>query len=531
VDRRVSWKKSILRKSFCVLVEHVNLKLIEAIFAGAVLGAAWLVPSTPAAAILGWLAAYCVCRFGQQPFYCYVVGCVAYCLAFAWLTFTIHYFGGFSSIPTFFIFMLFVFGSAAQFPLFAYCARALPKELKRSALHLPLAWLAGEMIMFRIFPWSPGHSQLAFTPLAVGASLGGVPLITFLMMWLCGALAELRSIALIPAISSLLLVLSYGSYYLEDLKILVEQAPSLNVAVVQANVSIEERSDQRFFGNNREHYLKLSSQYASNADLIVWPEGVIQDWIPLETHHVTEDDRLPRLDPPTAWIVGTMMYDKEHHFYNSSLAITPDGTVLPPYHKQVLMPFGEYIPFASLLGHIGGIGERIGGLTPGSAISVLEIPYLIGPRELASSSYSTVKITPLICYEDILPYLTSSAVKQGAQILVNLTNDAWFGRSAAAAQHHQIAAFRAIESGRTLVRSTNSGLTSIVLPDGTAIGSLTPFSSAVAQEKVPILNFVTPLQALGLGVWLSWIALTVVAIFLIKQLFDYLISPRRSNHS
>lgn len=494
-------RKSVYKVSE-VKLSHYSPKVMwgYTIVAGSVLAAAWLLPLTFTGAILAWVATVLFCQIAHRTFYCYAAGCLAYSLAFSWLTFTIHYFGGFTSIPTVLIFLAFVFGSAIQFIVFSSAVRLTPTALKATGLHFPLAWLAGEAIWIRIFPWSFAHSLLPVTPLASGAALGGVPFLTFLMLWSSGALVVKNRRSFVSAIISIGVVTAFGHFYQAALSKVIEQSEHITVSAVQANVSIEERSDQRFFANNRKQYVALSQNLWSS-DLVVWPEGVIQDWIPIEVTDVAQDRRLPRLSPSPAWMVGTMMYDQARHFYNSALVIEPDGTILPPYHKQVLMPFGEYIPFTRYIGWIGGIAERIGELTAGKDIEVLhtELPLRDGTVPI------TANLTPLICYEDIIPALSSSAVQRGAQLLVNLTNDAWFGKSAAAAQHHQIAAFRAIENGRVLVRSTNTGLTSIINPDGSMLGSLPQFSEEVLTAKVPLLSFMSPLNRLRLLDWSWWV--------------------------
>ena len=493
-------------------VTHHSAKITwgYTLVAGLTLATAWLLPLTVMGAVFGWFATLLFCKIAHRTFYCYAAGCLAYALAFGWLTFTIHFFGGFTPLPTILIFLAFVFGSTIQFVIFSSCVRLAPPALRSTGLHFPLAWLAGEALWIRIFPWSFAHSLLPITPLALGAALGGVPLLTFLMLWSSGAAVAKHSRSFILAVLSIIAVTVFGISYEQILRKIVEQSTHITVSAVQANVSIEERSDQRFFANNRQRYVTLSEELGLS-DLVVWPEGVIQDWIHTEITNTRLDKRLPQIYPSPAWMVGTMMYDTDRHFYNSALVIEPSGDILPPYHKQVLMPFGEYIPFARYIGWIGGIAERIGGLTPGTGIQVQ--PTKLPQR--GEVEQITANLTPLICYEDIIPSLSSEATQRGAQLLINLTNDAWFGRSAAAAQHHQIAAFRAIENGRVLVRSTNTGLTSFISPDGTMLGSLPQFSEQVLTAEVPLLSFTSPINSLRLINWAWWVGCFYVGFLLI----------------
>jgi apolipoprotein N-acyltransferase len=492
---------------------------INVFLAGLSLAGAWLLPTTIIGAVLATMAAIFFCRLGTKTFYCYAAGCLAYSIAFAWLTFTIHYFGGFTTLPTFIIYLLFVFGSAFQFVIFSWCLKHAPRNIRNYTLSYPLAWLASEACWIRIFPWSFGHSLLPITPLALGASLGGVALLTFVMVWLGGCIVSKHYVGILSCTVAILALVSFGMFYKQELDVLTSKVPQLSLSLVQANVSIEERSAQRFFANNRIEYVKLS-QHLSDSDLIVWPEGVIQEWIHTGTKTVYKDSRLPRFsnnlspnDP--AWVVGTMMYDDDRNFFNSALVIEPLGTLPPPYHKQILMPFGEYIPFARYIGWIGGISERIGELTPGKAVQVFNVQL----NTKFDNKPHHVRFAPLICYEDIIAKLSSDATQRGASLLINLTNDAWFGRGVAATQHHQIAAFRAIENGRILARATNSGLTAIIDATGQTVASLPQFTANSLTESIPLLEHSTVVNKLSLINWAYYLGCIYFFGILLMRLY------------
>ena len=131
-----------------------------------------------------------------------------------------------------------------------------------------------------------------------------------------------------------------------------------------------------------------------------------------------------------------------------------------------------------------------------------------------------MKLSPLICYEDIVPSLARQATAQGAEILINQTNDAWFGDTAAPYQHHIIAAFRAIENRRYLLRSTNSGLTAVVDPLGRTLASLLPYTESVLPMEVSLLTYRSTYTYLPIyALWLLVAALTslYVAVTSIKN--------------
>lgn len=168
--------------------------------------------------------------------------------------------------------------------------------------------------------------------------------------------------------------------------------------------------------------------------------------------------------------------------FNSALAVYQNGTVPLPYHKRILMPFGEYMPFSETFPWIQDLNPLAAGFTPGSEQTVFSFPMQHNSIE------KIVRVAPLICYEDVLPSLSREAVQMKAHLLVNLTNDAWFGKSHASRQHHQIAAFRAVENSRFLLRGTNTGLTSIVDPLGQTTAQLPVYSEGNIIADVLLLE-------------------------------------------
>ena len=170
---------------------------------------------------------------------------------------------------------------------------------------------------------------------------------------------------------------------------------------------------------------------------------------------------------------------------------------------MILMPFGEYTPLSSLLPWLQDINSTAGQFTPGSNPSVLSFTL---------SNGSQIKLSPLICYEDILPSIARDATVLGAQLLINQTNDAWFGDSVAPYQHHMIAAFRAIENRRFLLRSTNTGVTAVVDPLGRTLASLLPFTEGVLPMEIQLLSYRTIFTTYP--IYLVWWGLAVLFVLL-----------------
>jgi apolipoprotein N-acyltransferase len=201
--------------------------------------------------------------------------------------------------------------------------------------------------------------------------------------------------------------------------------------------------------------------------------------LPTETQHLA----LPTIQQGQSahWLIGALTYTrdetKQRQIFNSALLVAPDKRIIARYDKQVLLAFGEYIPLQRYLPFLRHISPTIGNLTPGTG-NLVTLP-------------SGVSIGNLICYEDILPGLARRAIRQGAQLLVNLTNDAWFGQTPAPYQHRSLAAFRAVEHRVYLVRVTNTGLTSIIDPLGHEQGALPMYQRQTLVRNVQPLRLGT----------------------------------------
>jgi apolipoprotein N-acyltransferase len=179
--------------------------------------------------------------------------------------------------------------------------------------------------------------------------------------------------------------------------------------------------------------------------------------------------------------------------FNSAFLVNSQGRVLGHYHKQVLLAFGEYIPFLRFLGGVPGMPPVGQGFSAGNEPLILELP-------------GSVRIGTLICYEDLMPFLARAFVRQKkANLLINLTNDAWFGKTVAPWQHARLAQWRAIENRRTLVRATNTGLTTIINAKGELLENLPLFSTGVLKAKAEILEAET--SYVRFGDWFAWLAL------------------------
>ncbi|MCB0311467.1 MAG: apolipoprotein N-acyltransferase, partial [Bdellovibrionales bacterium] len=438
---------------------------LYSILSAACMAVAWWYPGSVQAVYLGWLWAITLVIFFTSKSHLYraafIGGALQTFLDFYWIKSTVADFGGFSWLSSSAIFALFIIGSSLQYVLAVFIFKQLPRWVHSRAIAVAIAWVSAEMLAVRIFPWHSGHTQIAFTSFAQAAALAGAPFLSFMLVWICDSSLALvdrsrrNALLFLPwVVFTLLLYYGIKSTHFFD----TSEGPTLDVALVQANISITEKHNERLVLANTERYLQLTHEITTPNTLVVWPEAVIQNFIPAGVGHILNDPTLALFEEfELPLLVGGLTFESQSRFFNSAIAIQPNGNVLLPYHKQILMPFGEYTPFGDALPFLRVI-HPINDFSAGEEVKVFTY------RDLAGKKLA--RVAPLICYEDIVPQLSRHSVLKGAQLLVNITNDAWFGDSMAPYQHHLIAAFRAIENRRFLLRSTNTGLTAIVDPLG-----------------------------------------------------------------
>jgi len=414
-------------------------------------------------------------------------GVIGHTVAFYWVYRTVSVFGGFGVLASALIFAIFVLWGSLLLLVFAVIHHNLGPVVDGFALRSPIAVVVAELISIRLFPWHFGHSQIAFTPFVQLAGIGGAMLISFVLFWSAEVLVrmivfrERRRAFLLPAFV-FAVSLGYGALMMRTFA--SPPGQKQQVLIVQGNSSLTASRDLESAQRNLARLDKLTREAAHENDLIVWPEGAIPAYIPADLGSVRDEPMLPWLGNGSAFLVGGYSYRGSEERYNTAFAIYRDGSVPFPYFKQILIPFGEYMPGSDVFPWLNGMNQRSGTFTAGTEVRVFGYPM----RWRDGKEY-TLKVSPLICYEDTVPGLARKATRQGAELLVNLTYDTWFGRSAAPFQHHLIAAFRAIENRRYLIRATNTGYSAVVDPLGRTIARIPPFTEGTVAVKVSLLDY------------------------------------------
>jgi apolipoprotein N-acyltransferase len=248
-----------------------------------------------------------------------------------------------------------------------------------------------------------------------------------------------------------------------------------------------------------EVYASLTRKAAEQRPaLVVWPESVL----------VADPEDDPRVAARMSVIVrgsrvwllaGGISTDDRGRPVNSAYLYAPSGNVVARYDKVQLVPFGEYVPMRERLPFLKRYHVREQDFVAGVAHTVLQA--------------GTIPVGPSICFESTFPTISWELVSKGAQVLVTITNDSWFGRTAAAAQHHQIAVLRAVESERWVLRAASTGISSIISPEGKIVEQAGLYHPAALTANVPLLTN-RPL-GVRLGPAVGWGMMTLALAFVI----------------
>jgi apolipoprotein N-acyltransferase len=237
---------------------------------------------------------------------------------------------------------------------------------------------------------------------------------------------------------------------------------------------------------------------------VIWPESSTPFFLEENPMLAAEIRRLA-MQSQTPFVVGSDQIERaqENRFYNSAFLIGGDGQTRAVYRKMHLVPFGEYVPLRQLLPFVGPLIEAVSDFSPGLEPVLLPI----GDRRLSVA----------ICYEVVYPWLIRSFVLGGSDLLVTITNDAWYGTTSAAYQHWEQASLRAVEQGRYLVRAANTGISGIVDPYGRVVASTPLFSTEVVTGDVRWSTRRTLYATMGDAI--AWISLVVMAGILLLHAY------------
>jgi len=375
------------------------------------------------------------------------------------------------------------------------------------------AFAVSELCYPLLFPWyyaATVHAQPALTQLA---ELGGPILVGVALMVVNLGIAEpiLARIEkrspdrrmMVLGAATLAFTALYGYVRLRMIDARAMASEPVKVGTVQGNMALMQKREDPAEGLRR--HVKLTNELRQKgAELVVWSESSVTFVVRENMAESFMRDRFAaRLGVPT--IFGAVLYridpDRERWF-NTALASDAKGRVTSRYDKEFLLAFGEYLPLGDMFPILYQWSPNSGKFSAGEKLDPLLIPTPSG----------THKVSTLICYEDILPGFTNKVVKfADPELLVNITNDAWFGDTSEPWEHLALSTFRAIEHRRYLVRSTNSGVSAVVDPVGRVIAHTGTFKVETLDAMVHWMRGTTVYEVVG---DIPWYLLTLALLYM-----------------
>ena len=448
-----------------------------------------------------WLALPLVCALTRPPREAladgWLAGAVFFLLLLRWLD---HTFQNFSAIPW----------PVTWLPiaaLAAYCGlytgllclviASLRVRLGQGwALALaPALWVAGEWIrgwLMGGFPWGLlGYSQHLALPVIQVAEIGGVYAVSLLLVAVNAGIAGLMILGwrrsapgLVAAALLLLGSLAFGWWTLShEFGTGTGRAMHVvQISVIQPSIEQSVKEDPTSRQSTMDIYEQLTRQAARPSSggkpaLILWPETAAPIFLRGEPALLARLVALSR-EVGVPLLVGSIdrLPGRDGKFLNSAFLLGDQG-ITAKYDKIRLVPFGEYVPLAWLLGFVRQWAEFISDFAPGSRETVFPLP---------GAPFGTV-----ICYEVISPGLFRGFVVGGARFMTNITNDAWFGRTSGPPQHLGVLPLRAVENRVAIARAANTGISAFVGPDGRVGPTLPLFERGTLSASLPLRSRTT----------------------------------------
>jgi apolipoprotein N-acyltransferase len=379
--------------------------------------------------------------------------------------------------------------------------------IKGNPLLAAAAWAGLEYLrthLFSGFPWAlSGDSQGRQLPVIQIASITGVYGVSFLIAGINAAIASLfvksanRRLKITSCAGMTALLIAALAFGYRRLSSPPEAHTPVRVALLQGSIDQYQKWDKTYERDIKKTYEGLAQQAAdTRPELIVWPETSVPGYLlqdPPLRNWLTGVAR----KTGTYNIVGAPTFIERNSSYNSAFSLDPQGQILGQYDKTHLVPFGEWVPLAGFLGRWIHVLNDLGGFVPGKRSAVI-------PTHIGRAGVN-------ICYEAVFPSVVRRSVRDGAEFIVNLTNDGWYMRTAAPYQHFIPNVFRAVENNRWVLRADNTGITALISPRGRIESESKIFVPAVIVGTIVPLTHLTFYTRYG-DLW-AWACLLLCIAF------------------
>ena len=384
------------------------------------------------------------------------------------------------------------------------------------ALGLALALPAVELAFPHVFPNFLGNALYRMPVLTQIVEVTGVPGLTALVVLVNGALYELagalhgrRPVARAPvavALAAVVLCVGYGLARIPAVDRMAAAARTLTVALVQTNLGAGEKSARAAEFLRRHQQMSVDAEARhERLDLVVWPESAYQGLVRRDAGNlggVTAGIRAPV-------VFGVLSTDDapdgRRRVYNSVVLTSPGGDVLGMFDKVEVLVFGESLPFVDTFPAIRRWFPHSSTFDRGTTLRHLRMP-------------DGTSLLPMICYEDILPAFVRAMWRAAgpADVLVNVTNDSWYGDTHEPRIHLALASFRSIETRRAMIRSTNTGISAIVDPVGRIVARTGQWTRETLVARVPVIRDGPSPPYMRIGDAYGWLSGLATAALLVR---------------
>ena len=418
----------------------------------------------------------------------YLFGFFCFSIGLYWLYISIHIVSG-SPLWLAILLIGFLSGVMAIFYcligyIISYAYQLFKSKYLILTLLAPAIWTLSELLRgyaFTGFTWlTIGYSQSS-TFLSAWAPIGGVYLVSFFVSLIAGYFLLISS-RIRPLLSLFGVLMIIGSsFFIRPIEWTERVNKEFSVALVQGAVAQEKKWLTTEFIRTLTLY-RNSLLDLENTNLVIWPEVAIPAYAENVEGYLDELEGILKNQNIDLLMLGINTKGKNDEVFNSVITLGSDDNRV--YHKRHLVPFGEYFPVPSF------VREWLQQMNlPNRDISK-------GSEDQEMPKLNEYFIATSICYEDIFGYELHDFMPL-ANVLVNVTNNAWFGESIASSQHFQMSRMRAIETGRYLLRSTNTGITAIVMPDGNIQKELEPYNFSILKGNFYPMKGETPYSRFG----------------------------------